>query len=498
MALIVKPTGLEKIWASGGVKETPADSKITQGHVVELPAYQYVNWLVNKQDTFIAHVNQVGIPVWDAVTEYIGGKSYVQGTNGVVYKALLTNTNVVPSNPLNSSTWVKAFEDFGSVAALTVTVNNLATNYSTLAGIANTAAARNNLSVYSKTESDARFAAVLGNASNTFLVANATNDSHAINRGQFLSLLNQATEPQAGIAAIASQSESDVGTNDTKILTPKKATATFVKRSNNLSDLANVATARNNLGLTSTATTNISDFLLKTGNLSGIANAPAARTNLGLGDIAVRASTDFLDKAGNLAGITWPPTARANLGLGSMATASDADYLSKAGNLAGLTNTATARANLGLGTMSTSNTWDYMAKSENLAGLWNTQAARNNLGLQALAVFNAIGVDAAGVSGNYLNFDLQTDTVSGTIKSPNGLYDQFGTHNMGGRGSVQTVTFPVPMPNRCMNIQMTNIENAKTESAGVPRILSHNRFGFTFWNTNTNTYTSWMWRAIGN
>lgn len=318
MALIVKPAGLEKIWASGGVKETPADSKIVQGHVVELPAYQYVNWLVNKQDTFLAHINQVGIPVWDAVTEYIGGKSYVQGTDGIVYKALLTNTNVVPSNPLNSATWVKAFENFGSVAALTVTVNNLSTNYSTLAGIANTATARTNLSVYSKTESDARFAAVLGNASNTFLVADATNDDHAINRGQLLSLLNQATEPAAGIAAIASQSESDVGTNDTKILTPKKATATFVKRSNNLSDLANVATARTNLSVYSKAECN-SLFLDAASNLAELTNTATARTNLGLGSIATSPAGDFLSKAGNLAGLVNVQTARNNLGLQSLA-----------------------------------------------------------------------------------------------------------------------------------------------------------------------------------
>lgn len=335
MALIVKPTGLEKIWASGGVKETPADSKIVQGHVVELPAYQYVNWLVNKQDTFIAHVNQVGIPVWDAATEYIGGKSYVQGTDGVIYKALLTNTNVVPSNPLNSATWVKAFEDFGSVAALTITVNDLSTNYSTLAGIANTAAARTNLSVYSKAESDARFAALLGNASNTFLVANATNDSHAINRGQLLSLLNQATEAASGVTAIATQSESDVGTNDTKILTPKKATATFVKRSNNLSDLANVATARTNLGVYSKAECD-STFLDSASNLADLTNTATARTNLGLGSIATAQAGDYLSKAGNLAGLTNIQTARNNLNLQALAMF----------NVLGLSNTGSSLSQL--------------------------------------------------------------------------------------------------------------------------------------------------------
>lgn len=320
MALIVKPTGLEKIWASGGVKETPADSKITQGHVVELPAYQYVNWLVNKQDTFIAHVNQMGIPVWDAVTEYQGGKSYAQGSDGVVYKALLTNTNVVPSNPLNSTTWVKAFEDFGSVAALTTVVTQFQTDYSTLANIANTAAARTNLSVFSKAESDARFAALAGSASQVFSVAPATLDQHAINRSQLNTATAQATEALNGTAKIATQSDVDVGTDDTRIVTAKKATITFVKRSNNLSDLANVATARTNLGLTSTATTPITDVLLKAGNLAGLANTATARTNLGLGTMAVEAAADYLSKSGNLVGLGDKATSRGNLGLGSIST----------------------------------------------------------------------------------------------------------------------------------------------------------------------------------
>ena len=89
MALIVKPSGLAKIWATSGVVQTPSDSKIAQGWVIELPPYQYDNWLCNRQDTFIAHVNQLGIPVGDSGTVYIGGKSYVQGSDGVVYKALL-------------------------------------------------------------------------------------------------------------------------------------------------------------------------------------------------------------------------------------------------------------------------------------------------------------------------------------------------------------------------------------------------------------------------
>ena len=51
---------------------------------------------------------------------------------------------------------------------------------------------------------------------------------------------------------------------------------------NNLNDVANTATARTSLGLTSAATTTLTDFLLKAGNLSGLANTATARTNLGV------------------------------------------------------------------------------------------------------------------------------------------------------------------------------------------------------------------------
>lgn len=320
MSYINKPLNLSKVWATTGVKEAPVDSKINQGWVVELPPYQYDNWLENRQDSFIAHCNQMGVPVWDSTTEYQGGRSYVQGSNGVVYKALVTNTNVDPVNPLNSLTWVKAFEDFGTVQVVQTTLNNHLANYSTLAGITNVNAARTNLSVWSRAESDARYAPISGSASQTFSVATATNDNHAINRGQLNSLLNQATEATRGIAEIADQSEMDVGSDDSRIVTPKKGKATYLMKTNDLSDLSNVSQARNNLGLTSVATTSIAEFLLKSGNLAGLTNVPTARVNLGLGSMATENIADWLSKSGNLAGLTNVSTARTNLGLGNSST----------------------------------------------------------------------------------------------------------------------------------------------------------------------------------
>lgn len=108
MAEIQKPLDINKIWAVGGDVISPSDSKIQGGWLVEIPPRQWFNWLDNKQDTFNAHVNQHGIAVWDATTEYQAGKSYVQGSNGLIYKAVQTNTNQNPVTDVTGVYWSKS------------------------------------------------------------------------------------------------------------------------------------------------------------------------------------------------------------------------------------------------------------------------------------------------------------------------------------------------------------------------------------------------------
>ena len=108
MAAFLKPDNLNTVWASGGDKIYPGDTKYATGWQVEIPPRQYFNQIDYKQDQMLAHLNQHGIPVWDNETEYQANKSYVQGSDGIIYKAVTTH---VGTNPVGDTTnsWEVAF-----------------------------------------------------------------------------------------------------------------------------------------------------------------------------------------------------------------------------------------------------------------------------------------------------------------------------------------------------------------------------------------------------
>ena len=221
MSKITKPD-ISIQWAQAGVIVTPSDTKKQTGWVVEKPAYDYMNWLQNRQDTAIAYTYQMGIPEWDSATEYqyaAGYATYIQ-YNGIVYKALQVSTNKNPAS--ETSYWVRAFDSYGSASTVNTALNNHIANYGLLANLVNSAVARSNLSVYSMAEVVAGFAPIAGNSAHTFLVGNASSANHAVRKSQFDAKTGQATESTAGIAEVATQAETNAGASDTTFVTPKK------------------------------------------------------------------------------------------------------------------------------------------------------------------------------------------------------------------------------------------------------------------------------------
>ncbi len=107
MAFITKPD-ISKVWASAGAVAPPPDAKIATGWSYEMMPFEWENYLQNRTDQALNHINQRGIAEWDATTEYQASRSYTTGSNGIVYSALTTNTNTNPITD-NGTNWVRAF-----------------------------------------------------------------------------------------------------------------------------------------------------------------------------------------------------------------------------------------------------------------------------------------------------------------------------------------------------------------------------------------------------
>lgn len=149
MTLITKPD-FTYVWASGGAVVAPNDSKKQQGWVAEAPPFQYDNWLQNRQDQMLAHINQRGIPAWDGLTNYeAGGLSYVQGSDGKVYKSVAASgPSSVVSNPTTDVTdtyWAIAFADVGAFLTQAAGDTRYTQRSNNLSDLTNVATARINI-----------------------------------------------------------------------------------------------------------------------------------------------------------------------------------------------------------------------------------------------------------------------------------------------------------------------------------------------------------------
>ena len=153
MANISKPGKLNLLWASGGDILDPGDTKYQTGWGVEVPPRQWENYIQNKQDQAIAHINQHGIAVWDAETEYQADTSYTQGqTNGTIYRAKVTHTGQNPELDTLNTYWDIAFAAAGDFYTKAEVDADFLAKDQNLGDLLSTSAARTNLNVYSKSE----------------------------------------------------------------------------------------------------------------------------------------------------------------------------------------------------------------------------------------------------------------------------------------------------------------------------------------------------------
>jgi len=153
MAEILKPSNLSLTWASGGDVLNPGDTKYATGWQVEIPPRQWFNYLDNRQDSAIAHINQHGVAVWDNTTEYQEDKSYVQGViNGTVYRCVQTHTNQNPETDVTNTYWIVAFASAGDFYTKAEADGTFLAKASNGSDIPNAVTFRTNLSVYSKAE----------------------------------------------------------------------------------------------------------------------------------------------------------------------------------------------------------------------------------------------------------------------------------------------------------------------------------------------------------
>lgn len=102
-------------WSSGGSIVAPSNSKIQTGWTAEVPPFQWENWSQNRQDNAILHLFQKGISEWDAASNYYftasGVRSYVQGSDGLIYVAVQDNIGQDPTTDSTDTYWKVAFID---------------------------------------------------------------------------------------------------------------------------------------------------------------------------------------------------------------------------------------------------------------------------------------------------------------------------------------------------------------------------------------------------
>ncbi len=87
---------ITNLWAQTGGKSDPGAAKVLTGWIAEIPTYQNFNWLLNRIDSFLANVNDLGIASWDTNTTYDAG-SWVNYSGSVYISKVGSNQGNTPA-----------------------------------------------------------------------------------------------------------------------------------------------------------------------------------------------------------------------------------------------------------------------------------------------------------------------------------------------------------------------------------------------------------------
>lgn len=243
MAEINKPD-LTNNWGSlGGIIE-PDSTKIGLGwQEGESPLCEWQNWWQNRADASLSYLYQKGVPEWDASTEYITNKSIVN-YQGNLYLCTTTNTNTLPTN---ASFWKRTGLALSDLPDASTSVKGIVQLNDTLSSTSTSLALTANQGKVLEDNKVPKTTTVNSKALSGNIVLNNT-DIGLGNVDNVKQLPNSYLDTSGTLA-----SDSDVKVPSQKAV--KTYADSKLSKTSNLSDVANTATARTNLGLTSAATT---------------------------------------------------------------------------------------------------------------------------------------------------------------------------------------------------------------------------------------------------
>lgn len=90
-------------WANSGLVTKPSDTVINSGWIAEKPPFQTENWIQNRADLYLKHLEERGVPQWDQQIIYsLNSLVYFQETVWIS----LTNSNLNNSPIAGSGSWI--------------------------------------------------------------------------------------------------------------------------------------------------------------------------------------------------------------------------------------------------------------------------------------------------------------------------------------------------------------------------------------------------------